>query len=60
MRIKIQGTRAELYVDGAEQPCLIVRDLKLGGRGGRVALWADPTTEAYFRELQIAPASAHP
>ena len=60
MRIKVQGTRAELYVDGAEQPCLIVRDLKLGARGGRVALWADPTTEAYFRELRISPASARP
>jgi hypothetical protein len=58
MRIKVQGTRAELYVDGAEQPCLIVRDLKLGARGGRVALWADPTTEAYFRALTVSPASS--
>jgi hypothetical protein len=60
MRIKIQGTRAELYLDGAEQPCLIVRDLKLGARGGRVALWADPTTEAYFRELRLVPTPSSP
>jgi hypothetical protein len=53
MRIKVLGTRAELYLDGAEQPCLIVRDLKLGGHGGRVALWADPTTEAHFRALRV-------
>jgi len=60
MRIKVQGTRAELYVDGAEQPCLIVRDLKHGARGGRVALWADPTTEAHFRALEVIPAGTHP
>lgn len=57
MRLRIQGTRAELYIDGAAQPCLIVRDLKLGATGGRVALWADPTTEAYFRDLRLRPIS---
>jgi hypothetical protein len=55
MRVKVSGTRAELYVNGAQQPTLIVRDLKLGpGRGG-VALWAHRTTEAYFRNLVISP-----
>ncbi len=53
MRVKVSGTRAELYVDDAEQPSLIVRDLKLGVTGGRVALWTDPTTEAYFRDLRV-------
>ena len=55
MRVKVTGTRAELYVNGAEQPTLIVRDLKLGETGGSVALWAHRTTEAYFRNLMIAP-----
>jgi len=53
MRVRVSGTRAELYVDGAEQPCLIVRDLRLGATGGGVALWTDPTTEAYFRDLRV-------
>jgi hypothetical protein len=53
LRVKVSGTRAELYVDGAEQPSLIVRDLKLGVTAGRVALWTDPTTEAYFRDLRV-------
>ena len=53
MRVTVSGTRAELYVDGAEQPCLIVRDLRLGATGGGVALWTDPTTEAYFRNLRV-------
>ena len=53
MRVKVSGTRAELYVNGAEQPTLIVRDLKHGAVGGGVALWAHRTTEAYFRQLVV-------
>jgi hypothetical protein len=53
MRVKVSGTRAELYVNGAEQPTLIVRDLKHGAIGGGVALWAHQTTEAYFRHLVV-------
>ena len=34
MRVRVSGTRAELYVNGAEQPTLIVRDLKHGSRTG--------------------------
>src|SRR6266850_216860 len=30
MRIVVEGTRARLFVNGADQPCLIVNDLKLG------------------------------
>ena len=55
MRVKISGARAELFVNGAHQPTLIVRDLKLGAGSGRVALWAHRTTEAYFRNLVISP-----
>ncbi|HUM13527.1 MAG TPA: hypothetical protein VLT82_21445 [Myxococcaceae bacterium] len=55
LRVKVSGTRAELYVNGAEQPTLIVRDLKLGAVGGGVALWAHRTTEAYFRNLVVCP-----
>lgn len=55
MRVKVSGTRAELYVNGAEQPTLIVLDLKHGGGSGGVALWAHRTTEAYFRNLVVTP-----
>ncbi|HZX42220.1 MAG TPA: hypothetical protein VFE93_10310 [Myxococcaceae bacterium] len=55
MRVKVSGTRAELYVNGAEQPTLIVRDLKRGAVGGGVALWAHRTTDAYFRNLTVRP-----
>jgi hypothetical protein len=55
MRVKVTGTRAELYVNGAEQPTLIVRDLKHGAVGGGIALWAHRTTLAYFRNLVVTP-----
>jgi len=52
-KIEIDGRTARLYVNGAEQPCLIVNDLKLEPQQGRVALWVGPGTEGYFSNLKI-------
>jgi hypothetical protein len=52
-KIEVEGRKARLYVHGAEQPCLIVDDLKLEPRGGSVALWVGPGTEGYFSNLKI-------
>jgi hypothetical protein len=52
-RITVEGAKARLYVHGAQQPCLIVNDLKLGDSSGGVALWIGPGTEGYFSGLQI-------
>src|SRR5581483_2788189 len=52
-KIEVEGRKARLYVNGAEQPCLIVNDLKLEPREGRVALWVGPGTEGYFANLKI-------
>jgi hypothetical protein len=52
-RITVEGTKARLYVHGANQPCLIVNDLKLGDSSGGVALWIGPGTEGYFTALEI-------
>jgi hypothetical protein len=57
MRIVVHGKNADLYVGGAAQPCLIVRDLKLGESHGGVALWIGPGTEGYFRDVRITPSS---
>jgi hypothetical protein len=48
MKIVVSGTKARLYVNGGNQPCLIVNDLKLGDTNGQVALWAHNSTDAYF------------
>ena len=63
LRIAVSGTRARLFVHGADQPALIVNDLKLGRAGGGVALWIGPGTEGYFSDLRIqssSPLAPHP
>jgi hypothetical protein len=52
-RIVVDATKARLFVHGAEQPCLIVNDMKLGDSEGAVALWVGPGTEGYFANLKI-------
>jgi hypothetical protein len=54
MRIMVHGTDASLYVNHAQNPCLIVHDLKLGDTEGSVALWMGQDTEGYFRNLTIS------
>ena len=51
-KIEVEGRKARLYVNGAEQPCLIVNDMKLEPRQGGVALWVGPGTEGYFSNLK--------
>jgi hypothetical protein len=48
IRIVVSGIQAQLYVNGAEQPCLVVNDLKLGETQGKIALWIGSGTQAYF------------
>lgn len=55
MKVEVAGTKARLYVNKAEQPCLIVNDLKLGDVRGQVALWAFIATDAYFSNLKLTP-----
>ena len=52
-KIEVEGRKARLYVHGAEQPCLIVDDLKLEPKAGGIALWVGPGTEGYFSNLKI-------
>jgi|HubBroStandDraft_1064217.scaffolds.fasta_scaffold00498_3 hypothetical protein len=53
IKIVVSGNKAQLYVNGADQPCLIVNDLKLGETQGQVALWTGSDTDAYFSNLTI-------
>jgi hypothetical protein len=54
MKIVVHGTEAALYLANAIQPCLLIHDLKLGDLQGAIALWAEPTTNAYFANLNIS------
>ena len=55
IKIVVAGNKAQLYVNGADRPCLIVNDLKLGDSHGSVALWTGSDTEAYFSKLAVRP-----
>ena len=55
IKIVVSGTHASLHLNGADQPCLIVNDLKLGEAHGPVALWVAVDTDAYFSNLKISP-----
>ena len=52
-KIEVEGPKARLYVNGAEQPCLIVNDMKLEPKVGAVGFWIEPGTEGYFSNLKI-------
>jgi hypothetical protein len=53
IKIVVSGVKARLHVNGAEQPCLVVNDLKLGETEGRIALWIGAGTEAYFSTVVL-------
>jgi hypothetical protein len=55
VKIVLAGGKARLYVHGAEQPCLIVNDLKLPPAKGAIGLWAGPGTDGYFANLRLTP-----
>jgi hypothetical protein len=53
VKIQVSGTSARLYVNGAEQPTLIVSDLKQPPVQGAMALWVGPGTIANFSDLKV-------
>ena len=53
VRIDVKGVSARLFVNGATQPTLLVKDLKRGDISGAIGLWIGPGTEAYFRDLRV-------
>jgi hypothetical protein len=55
IKIEVTGRRAQLYVNGADQPCLIVNDLKLSATEGAMALWIGGGTEGHFSDVYFTP-----
>jgi hypothetical protein len=53
VKIHVEGNHAQLYVNGAPQPALIVNDLRLPPAAGAIALWVGPGTVANFSGLKI-------
>lgn len=55
VRIEVTGKQARLYVHGADEPVLIVNDLKGATVSGQVGLWLHSSTLAHFRNVRIRP-----
>jgi hypothetical protein len=53
IKIVVAGLDARLYVNGADQPCLVVHDLKMGKTRGQIALWVGLDTDGYFSNLTV-------
>jgi len=53
VKIQVAGSRARLYVNGSEQPVIVVNDLKQPLVNGSIALWVGPGTIANFCELKV-------
>jgi hypothetical protein len=53
MKIVVSGKKAQLFVNGAQQPCLIVNELKGNGLEGGIALWVGQGTDGYFSNLVV-------
>src|SRR5205807_5128611 len=58
VKIEVHGRTAKLYVNGSENPSLIVNGLKGEDLQGSVALWGYPGEEAYFSNVKVTPAKA--
>ena len=55
VKIEVAGKVAKLYLHDAEQPCLIVNDLKHEESEGKIALWLHSSTLACYRNLVVIP-----
>ncbi len=55
IKIQVVGKTARLFVNGADQPALVVNDLKQPVAKGAIALWVGPGTIAHFAGLKIGP-----
>jgi hypothetical protein len=60
VKIEVHGRQAKLYVNGSENPSLVVDGLKGEDLQGGVALWSSAGEEAYFSNLRISNTKPEP
>jgi hypothetical protein len=60
VKIEVHGRSARLYVNGSENPSLVVNGLKGEDLQGGVALWGYSGEEAYFSNLKVIHAAPQP
>jgi hypothetical protein len=52
-RLEISGSQVKAYVNDEKEPALTVEDMKLGNTNGKIGLWLDDGTAAYFSNIKI-------
>jgi hypothetical protein len=60
LKIEVTGRSARLFLNGSDEPSLIVSGLKGEDLRGAVALWGYPDEEAYFSNIRITQTSPKP
>jgi hypothetical protein len=60
VKIEVKGRSAKLFLNGSEQPSLVVDGLKGEDLRGGVALWAYQGEEAYFSNFRITDSTPLP
>ena len=60
VRIEVKGRSAKLYLNGSENPSLVVDGLKGQDLRGGIALWGYQGEEAYFSNVRITKSSPLP
>lgn len=54
IKITVNDSKAQLFINDGLQACLIVNDLKHGANSsGAIGLWVDVGTEGYFADLKV-------
>ena len=52
-RLEISGSELKAFINDEKDPALTVSDLKFGNSTGKIGLWVDDGTAAYFSNIRI-------
>ncbi|MBC1391611.1 hypothetical protein HB795_14840, partial [Listeria welshimeri] len=53
LKIIINGSKEEFYLNNEEKPVLVVKNMKHGDSRGTIGLFVDIGTEGFFKDLDI-------
>jgi nitroreductase len=58
VKVVVEGEKAEVFVNDAPSPCLVVEDLKHGISQGSVGVWCGNTSAGTFANLKVKPGAS--
>ncbi len=53
LRLEINDSKVNLYINGQKHPSFIVEEMKGNTKSGSIGLWVDIGTEGYFKDLKV-------